>query len=87
MELSVLQIKDTEIEIPYSLFIASCVEIKGVNFDGQPVFGVLRIEGKKILYKLKFSVDLKERVDQFKYTVTTSNGETLKANFTIRIKK
>ena len=86
MEVSVLQIKDTEIEIPYSLFVASCVEIKGVNFEAQPLFGVLRIEGKKILYKLKFSVDLKERVDQFKYTVTTSNGETLKANFTIKIK-
>jgi hypothetical protein len=47
----------------------------------------LRIDGKKILYKLKSPTDLKERNDQFKFIVTTSNGETLKANFTIRIKK
>ena len=86
MELSVLQTKGNEIEIPYSLFIASCVEIKEVNFEAQPLFGTVRIEGKKILYKLKLSTDLKERNDQFKYTVTTSKGETLKANFTIKIK-
>ena len=86
MELSVLQTKGNEIEIPYSLFIASCVEIKEVNFEAQPLFGTLRIEGKKILYKLKLSTDLKERNDQFKYTVTTFKGETLKANFTIKIK-
>ena len=87
MELSVTQIKDKEIEIPYNLSVAPCVEIKDVNFEKQPDFGTLRIEGKKILYKLKSPTDLKERNDQFKFTVTTSNGETLKANFTIRIKK
>ncbi len=87
MELSVTQTKDKEIEIPYSLYVASCVEIKDVNFEKQPDFGTLRIDGKKILYKLKSSTDLKERNDQFKFIVTTSNGETLKANFTIRIKK
>ena len=87
MELSVTQIKDKEIEIPYNLSVAPCVEIKEVNFEKQPDFGTLRIEGKKILYKLKSPTDLKERNDQFKFTVTTSNGETLKANFTIRIKK
>jgi hypothetical protein len=87
MELSVTQIKDKEIEIPYSLYVASCVEIKEVNFEKQPDFGTLRIDGKKILYKLKSPTDLKERNDQFKYVTTASNGETLKANFTIRIKK
>ncbi len=86
MELSVLQTKGNEIEIPYSLFVSSCVEIKEVNFEAQPLFGTLRIVGKKILYKLKLSTDLKERSDQFKYTVTTAKGETLKANFTIKIK-
>jgi hypothetical protein len=87
MELSVTQTKDKEIEIPYGLYVASCVEIKEVNFEKQPDFGTLRIEGKKILYKLKSPTDLKERNDQFKFIVTTSNGEVLKANFTIRIKK
>ena len=87
MEVSVTQIKDSEVEIPYALYVAPCVEIKEVNFEAQPNFGTLRIVGKKILYKLKSSTDLKERNDQFKYVVTTSNGETLKANFTIRIKK
>lgn len=87
MEVSVTQIKDNEIEIPYALYVAPCVEIKDVNFESQPNFGTLRIDGKKILYKLKSSTDLKERNDQFKFIVTTSNGETLKANFTIRIKK
>lgn len=87
MELSVTQTKENEIEIPYSLYVASCVEIKDVNFEAQPNFGTLRIEGKKILYKLKSPTDLKERNDQFKFIVTTTNGETLKANFTIRIKK
>ena len=87
MELSVSQIKDKEIEIPYSLSVAPCVEIKEINFEAQPTFGTLRIDGKKILYKLKSPTDLKERNDQFKYIVTTSNGETLKANFTIKIKK
>ena len=87
MELSVTQTKDKEIEIPYSLSVAPCVEIKEVNFEKQTEFGILRIDGKKILYKLKSSTDLKERNDQFKFIVTTTNGETLKANFTIRIKK
>jgi hypothetical protein len=87
MELSVTQTKENEIEIPYSLFVASCVEIKGANFEAQPTFGILRIDGKKILYKLKSPTDLKERNDQFKFIVTTANGDTLKANFTIRIKK
>ena len=87
MELSVTQTKDKEIEIPYALYVAPCVEIKDVNFEKQTDFGTLRIDGKKILYKLKSSTDMKERNDQFKFIVTTSNGETLKANFTIRIKK
>ena len=87
MELSVTQMKDKEIEVPYGLHVASCVEIKEVNFEKQTDFGTLRIDGKKILYKLKSSTDLKERNDQFKFIVTTANGETLKANFTIRIKK
>ena len=87
MELSVTQTKDKEIEIPYSLYVALCVEIKEVNFEKQTEFGTLRIDGKKLLYKLKSPTDLKERNDQFKFIVTTSNGETLKANFTIRIKK
>jgi hypothetical protein len=87
MELSVTQIKDKEIEIPYALYVAPCVEIKEVNFEKQPDFGTLRIDGKKILYKLKSSTDLKERNDQFKFIVTAASGETLKANFTIRIKK
>ncbi len=87
MELSVTQTKDKEIEIPYGLHVAPCVEIKEVNFEKQTDFGTLRIDGKKILYKLKSSTDTKERNDQFKYIVTTANGETLKANFTIRIKK
>jgi hypothetical protein len=87
MELSVTQIKDNEIEIPYALYVAQCVEIKEVNFEKQPDFGTLRVDGKKILYKLKSSTDLKERNDQFKFIITASNGETLKANFTIRIKK
>jgi hypothetical protein len=87
MELSVTQVKDKEIEIPYGLYVAPCVEIKDINFEKQPDFGTIRIEGKKILYKLKSPTDLKERNDQFKFIVTTSNGETLKANFTIRIKK
>ena len=87
MELSVTQTKDKEIEIPYGLSVAPCVEIKEVNFEKQTEFGTLRIDGKKILYKLKSSTDLKERNDQFKFVVTTSNGETLKANFTIRIKR
>jgi hypothetical protein len=87
MELSVTQIKDKEIEIPYDLYVASCVEIKEVNFEKQPDFGTLRVDGKKIFYKLKSPTDLKERNDQFKFIVTTANGETLKANFTIRIKK
>lgn len=87
MELSVTQTKDKEVEIPYGLSVAPCVEVKEVNFEKQPDFGTLRIDGKKILYKLKSSTDLKERNDQFKFIVTTSNGETLKANFTIRVKK
>jgi hypothetical protein len=87
MELSVTQVKEKEIEIPYYLYVAPCVEINGVNFEKQPDFGTLRIEDKKIYYKLKTPTDTKERNDQFKYIVTTSNGETLKANFTIRIKK
>lgn len=87
MELSVMQTKDKEIEIPYGLNVAPCVEIKEVNFEKQPDFGTLRIDGKKILYKLKSSTDTKERNDQFKFIVTTANGENLKANFTIRIKK
>ena len=87
MELSVTQTKDKEIEIPYGLHVAPCVEIKEVNFEKQTDFGTLRIDGKKILYKLKSSTDLKERNDQFKFIVTTANGETLKANFMIRIKK
>jgi hypothetical protein len=87
MELSVTQIKDKEIEIPYVLYVAPCVEIKDVNFEKQPDFGTLRIDGKKIFYKLKTPTDTKERNDQFKFIVTTANGETLKANFTIRIKK
>jgi hypothetical protein len=86
MEISIGQNKDAEIEIPYSLYVAPCVEIKEVSFEKQPDFGTLRVEGKKILYKLKPS-DGKEHNDQFKYIVTTANGETLKANFTVRIKK
>jgi hypothetical protein len=86
MEVSVGQNKEAEIEIPYSLYVASCVEIKGVSFEKQPDFGTVRIVGKKILYKLKPS-DGKEHNDQFKYIVTTTNGETLKANFTVKIKK
>ncbi|MEY4538935.1 MAG: hypothetical protein RLZZ306_692, partial [Bacteroidota bacterium] len=82
MELSVTQTKDKEIEIPYVLHVAPCVEIKEVNFEKQTDFGTLRVDGKKIFYKLKSSTDLKERNDQFKFIVTTANGETLKANFT-----
>jgi hypothetical protein len=86
MEVSASQMKDTEFEIPYSLYLTNCVEVKEVNFEAQPSFGTLRIDGKKILYKLKPS-DGKEHNDQFKYIVTTTNGEVLKANFTVRIKK
>ncbi|WP_146199175.1 Ig-like domain-containing protein [Arcicella aurantiaca] len=86
MEVSVNQAKEAEFEIPYSLYLTACVEVKDVNFESQPTFGTLRIEGKKILYKLKPS-DGKEHNDQFKYIVNTANGETLKANFTVKIKK
>lgn len=86
MEVSVNQVKESEIEIPYSLYLTTCVEVKGVNFEAQPNFGTLRIEGKKLWYKLKPS-DGKEHNDQFKYIVNTANGETLKANFTVKIKK
>ena len=87
MELSVTQTKDKEIEVPYGLSVAPCVEIKEVNFEKQTDFGTLRIDKKKILYKLKSSTDLKERNDQFKFIVTTASGEVLKASFIIRIKK
>jgi len=86
MEVSVSQVKESEIEIPYSLYLTNCVEVKDVNFEAQPNFGTLRIDGKKLWYKLKSS-DGKEHNDQFKYIVSTANGETLKANFTVKIKK
>lgn len=87
MELSVTQTKDKEIEVPYGLSVAPCVEIKEVYFEKQTDFGTLRIDKKKILYKLKSSTELKERNDQFKFIVTTASGEVLKASFMIRIKK
>ncbi|MES2520175.1 MAG: Ig-like domain-containing protein [Bacteroidota bacterium] len=86
MEVSAGQMKEMEFDIPYSLFLSSCVEVKEVNFEAQPNFGTLRIDGKRILYKLKPS-DGKEHNDQFKFIVLTINGETLKANFTVKIKK
>ena len=87
MELSVTQTKDTEIEIPYNLYVTSCTEIQSVNFEKQPTFGTVRADGKRLFYKLKSATDTKERNDQFKYIVTTNKGETLQANFTVKIKK
>ncbi len=87
MELSVTQTKDREVEIPYNLYVTSCTEIKEVNFEKPPTFGTLRIDGKRLFYKLLSPNDTKERNDQFKFMVTTNQGETLKANFTVKIKK
>ncbi len=86
MELSASQLKENEMEIPYKLFIASCVNVKSVTVETQPTYGTIRVEDKKLLYKLK-QYDGKEHEDQLKYVVTSTNGEILKANFTIRIKK
>jgi hypothetical protein len=86
MEVSVAQVKETEFEIPYNLYVTSCTEIQSINFEKQPTFGTVRADGKRLFYKLKPS-DGKEHNDQFKYLVTTNKGETLQANFTIKIKK
>eukprot|EP01136_Pigoraptor_vietnamica_P032671 Opistho-1_new@94796 len=86
MELSASQVKETEIEIPYRLYVSGCVNIKNISIETQPTYGMIRIEDKKLLYKLK-QQDGKEYNDQFKYVVTSTNGEILKATFTIRIKK
>ncbi|MBB6002094.1 Ig-like domain-containing protein [Arcicella rosea] len=86
MELSASQVKEAEIEIPYRLYISGCVNIKNISIETQPAYGMIRIEDKKLLYKLK-QQDGKEYNDQFKYVVTSTNGEIIKANFTIRIKK
>jgi hypothetical protein len=86
MEVSVAQMKETEFEIPYQLYVTKCTEIQSVNFEKQPTFGTVRADGKKLFYKLKPS-DGKEHNDQFKYIVTTNKGETLQANFTVKIKK
>jgi Bacterial Ig domain len=86
MEVSVAQMKETEFEIPYNLYVTKCTEIQSVNFEKQPTFGTVRADGKKLFYKLKPS-DGKEHNDQFTYLVTTNKGETLKANFTVKIKK
>ena len=86
MEVSVAQMKETEFEIPYDLFITKCTEIQSVNFEKQPNFGTVRVDGKRLFYKLKPS-DGKEHNDQFKYIVTTNKGETLQANFMVKIKK
>jgi hypothetical protein len=88
MEISAAQIKETEFEIPYNLSVTSCTEIQSVNFEKQPTFGTVRADGKKLFFKLKTSaLDGKEHNDQFKYIVTTNKGETLQANFTVKIKK
>jgi hypothetical protein len=84
MEVSSSQVKNAEIEIPYSLFLSTCAEISQVSIDQLPVNGTIRVDGKKIYYKIK--PDGKEYTDTFKYAVTTKL-EVLKANFTIRIKK
>lgn len=86
MEVSIAQMKETEFEIPYDLFVTKCTEIQSVNFEKQPSFGTIRIDGKRIFYKLK-PADGKEHNDQFKYIITTNKGETLQANFTVKIKK
>lgn len=86
MEVSVAQMKETEFEIPYNLFVTKCTEIQSVNFEKQPTFGTVRADSKRLFYKLKPS-DGKEHNDQFKYIVTTNKGETLQANFTVKIKK
>jgi hypothetical protein len=86
MEVSVAQMKDSEFEIPYNLYVTKCTEIQSVNFEKQPSHGTVRADGKRLFYKLK-SLDTKERNDQFKYIVTTNKGETLQANFTVKIKK
>jgi hypothetical protein len=86
MEVSIAQMKETEFEIPYQLYVTKCTEIQSVNFEKQPTFGTVRADGKRLFYKLKPS-DGKEHNDQFKYIVTTNKGETLQANFTVRIKK
>lgn len=86
MELSASQVKTSEIGIPYLLYLSSCVGVKSISIETQPIYGMIRIEGKKLFYKLK-QQDGKEYNDQFKYVITSTNGEILKANFTIRIKK
>jgi len=86
MELSASQVQSSEVELPYRLYLASCVGVKSITIETQPIYGMIRIEDKKLLYKLK-QQDGKEYTDQFKYVITTTNGEILKANFTIRIKK
>ena len=87
MEVSVIQMKETEFEIPYDLFVTKCTEIQSVNFEKQPTFGTVRVDGKRLFYKLKSATDTKEKNDQFKYIVTTNKGEILQANFTVKIKK
>jgi Bacterial Ig domain len=86
MEISASQLKDAEVEIPYFLYASYCTEIKDIKIESQPTYGMIRIEDKKLFYRLK-QQDGKEYNDQFKYVVTTTNNEILKANFTIRIKK
>ena len=86
MEVSIAQMKETEFEIPYKLYVTSCTEILSVNFEKQANFGTIRADGKRLFYKSKPS-DSKEHNDQFKYIVTTNKGETLQANFTVKIKK
>lgn len=86
MEVSIAQMKEAEFEIPYNLYVTSCTEIQSVNFEKQPTFGTVRADGKRLFYKLKPS-DGKQHDDQFKYIVTTNKGETLQANFTVKIKK
>ena len=86
MEVSIAQVRGTEFEIPYELFITKCTEIQNVNFEKQPTFGTVRVDGKRLFYKLKPS-DGKEHNDQFKYLITTNKGETLQANFMVKIKK
>jgi hypothetical protein len=89
MEVSESKVQYNDFEIPYYLYLSLCTQVSEVSIVSQGTHGIAKVVGKKIYFQIK-SDDKdkgKDRDDEFKIQVITTNGKTLKANFKVKIKK
>ncbi len=89
MEVSASVVGQQAFEIPYSVYLSTCVDVLAVSVITEPKYGTLSISNnKKIYYTLKKSnlTAGQEQEETLSYVVYTTSGNALTAKMQLKIK-